>query len=74
MKKLFNKLNSTLLSAKLAVRSFITEERGDTNFVSIAIILIVVIVLAIVFITLGDKLGDALQTKVQELLNALGIS
>ncbi len=73
MKKLINKLNSTLLAAKLAARNFVSDERGDTNFVSIAIILVVVIVIAIVFITLGDKLGAALSTKVQELLDALGI-
>lgn len=73
MKKLINKLNSKLLSAQLAVRNFVSNERGDTNFVSIAIILVVVIVIAIVFISLGGKLGAALKTKVQDLLDALGI-
>lgn len=72
MKKLFRKLNSTLWSAKLAAKSFIADEHGDTNFVSIAIILVVVIVIAILFITLGQDLATKLGEKIRELMEALG--
>ncbi len=73
MKKMLKKLDAALSSAKIAARNFVTSERGDTNFVSIAIILVVVIVIAVLFITLGQKLSGELGTKIQELLDALGI-
>lgn len=73
MKKLIKKLDSTLIAAKIAARNFVSDERGDTNFISIAIILVVVIVIAIAFIGLGDDLKAALETKITDLTNALGI-
>ncbi len=42
MKKLKQKLELDLLKCRAGVKDFIKEECGDTNFLSIAIILIVV--------------------------------
>lgn len=50
----------------------LAEERGDTNFISIAIILIVVITVAIVFIQFKDAILGRFQTATQNLLGALG--
>lgn len=73
MKKLLKKLNTAFLKARFAANNFVTDERGDTNFVSIAIILVVVIGIAIVFIAFGDKLTAGLETKTNDLLTALGL-
>lgn len=71
MKKLFNKLNSRLLKARCAVESFVAEERGDTNFISIAIILVVVIAVAVVFIAFGDKITGYLKKAIEDLFGEL---
>ena len=73
MKKLSGKIENALWRAKFALNRFAKEERGDTNFISIAIILVVVLVLAVVFIAFGGKLTEALKTKINELYDALGI-
>ena len=63
MKKIKNKLNSiaiNLYCKKLALteraNEILTEERGDTNFLSIIIILAIVLVVAVIFIALKDKI------------------
>lgn len=72
MKNLIEKMSMSMLRAKLAAKTFLSEERGDTNFISIAIILVIVIVIAILFITLGQDMADSLETKIEELMDALG--
>lgn len=72
MKKIKEKINSALLRGKLAMDRFLTEERGDTNFVSIAIILVIVITVAIVFIALKDKVLGWLNDAIADLGKALG--
>ena len=71
MRKLARKLEGALIRAKLAAERFTTEERGDTNFISIAIILVIVLAIAIVFITFGQALLPKMQEKIQEILDAL---
>lgn len=70
MKKLINKFKESMLRAQIAATNFLTEERGDTNFISIAIILIVIIALAIVFIGFGDDITAKLQESIDNLMNA----
>ena len=72
MKKIKEKIESALISAKLAMGRFASEERGDTNFLSIAIILVVVLALAVVFIAFGDELTGMLNESTDELFDALG--
>lgn len=73
MKKLMNKLNNVLMQAKDKAAEFVSNERGDTNFISIAIILIVIIGVAIVFIGFRDSILAAFTEATQDLLDALGV-
>ena len=73
MKKLMNKLNNALMQAKDKAAEFVSNERGDTNFISIAIILIVIIGVAIVFIGFRDSILAAFTEATQYLLDALGV-
>mgnify|MGYP003303850345 CR=1 FL=1 len=66
MKNLTRKMNVALTRAKFAVEEFLNEERGDTNFISIAIILVVVLVIAVVFIRLGNTVTSGLNEKMSE--------
>lgn len=74
-KKLNYKVNSALLSAELktrkAVSDIVKNERGDTNFISIAIILVIVLAVAIAFIAFKDKLMPKFEQKTDELLGKL---
>lgn len=72
MKKIKEKIENAMLRAKLAMTRFATEERGDTNFVSIAIILVIVITVAIAFIAMKDQVLGWLTDSVDELGGALG--
>ena len=63
MKTLTNKLNSLGLKARFKAEamadravSALKKEDGDTNFLSIIIILAIVLVVAVVFISLKDKI------------------
>lgn len=73
MKKLMKKLNNALVRMQCEATRFCSEERGDTNFISIAIILIVVIGVAVVFIGFRDKILTAFNQATQDLLRALGL-
>lgn len=70
MKKLINKFKKSMLRAQIAATDFLTEERGDTNFISIAIILIAIIAIAVVFIAFRDQILSKLQQAIQDLFNA----
>lgn len=68
-----NKLNNALVRMQCEATRFCSEERGDTNFISIAIILIVIIGVAIVFIGFRDSILAAFSEATQDLLDALGV-
>ena len=72
MKKIMEKIEQALISAKMAMTRFATEERGDTNFLSIAIVLVVVLALAVVFIAFGDKVTGWVNDAIKDLERALG--
>lgn len=72
MKKLFNKLNSSMLRAQIKMKSFLDDQRGDTNFISIAIILVVVIAIAVLFISLAGDIETKFTAAKNDLLGALG--
>lgn len=71
MKKIMDKLDSALINVQFRARNFISNQRGDTNFISIAIILIVVLVIAVVFINFAKLFAPELTKKTTEVLNAL---
>ena len=72
MKRIKEKFENALLRGKLAINRFVTEERGDTNFLSIAIVLVVVLALAVVFIGFGDKVTTWVNNAIADLERALG--
>lgn len=72
MKKLFNKINSSLIRAEIGMKSFLRDQRGDTNFISIAIILVVIIAVAILFISFSNQIKERFSTATGDLLDALG--
>lgn len=71
MKNAKQTINEKIMKEKENLKNFFTDERGDTNFISIAIILVVVIGLAVVFITFGNKITEALSNKWNDLSSAL---
>ena len=52
-------LNLLGLKAKAGIRNFLKKEDGDTNFISIVIILVIVLVVAAVFIGFKDQIMGA---------------
>ena len=71
MKKLVEKIENSMIRAKVAMMNFASEERGDTNFLSIAIILVVVLVLAVVFIGFGNRLLPMMKQKIADVFAVL---
>lgn len=51
------------------IEDFVNEERGDTNFISIAIILAIVLVLAIAFIGFKDQIMGVVKEKIEQFMN-----
>lgn len=54
-----------------ALENFKKSERGDTNFISMLIIIGIVVVLAGLFLTLGRGVMSAITTKVMDFINSL---
>lgn len=63
-------VNKMCVKASNVVRTVVKEERGDTNFISILIILGIVILVATVF--MGFK--DTIVGQVQNIINGFTIS
>lgn len=66
------KIDKLFISAQTKIRNFLTAEEGDTNFVSMLLIIGIVVVLAGLFLTLGRGIMDTIIAKVQEFLGSLG--
>lgn len=56
MKKILNKIDKMLIAAKVKISMAVQEERGDTNFISILVILGVVLLLATTFMGFKDRI------------------
>lgn len=72
MKNLKEKIRTLEVKALCGLRSFLKDEKGDTNFISIAIILVVVIGIATLFITFSGDIKTKFNTSTTKLLAALG--
>ncbi len=59
------------LKANRAFEDFKNSERGDTNFISMLIIIGIVVVLAGLFLTLGKDVMTAISQKVKTFINGL---
>ena len=60
-----------MIKALCAVEEFKNSERGDTNFVSMLIIIGIVVVLAGLFLTLGKEVMASISGKVKSFINGL---
>lgn len=63
-----NQLNGLAIK----VKNFLNSERGDTNFVSMLLIIGIVVVLAGLFLTLGKGVMNTITTKVNQFIQSLG--
>lgn len=61
---MLNSLNMFLLALKVQVMSFLTDEEGDTNIVSMVVLIGIAVLLAIVF-------KDAIGTLIESLLETI---
>lgn len=69
MKKLVKKMDGMIISSKAKARAFFLDENGDTNFISMLLIIAIVVVLAGLFVTLGKDVLDTVSEKVETFLN-----
>ena len=71
MKKIQNWMTKMQVKAICAVQDFKNSERGDTNFVSMLIIIGIVVVLAGLFLTLGKDVMASISQKVKSFIKGL---
>lgn len=71
MKKIQDMMTKMQIKAFCAVQNFKNSERGDTNFVSMLIIIGIVVVLAGLFLTLGKDVMISISQKVKDFINGL---
>lgn len=71
MKKIQDMVTKMQIKAFCAVQNFKNSERGDTNFVSMLIIIGIVVVLAGLFLTLGKDVMASISQKVKDFINGL---
>lgn len=72
LKAIKEKCEKLCAKACLAVANFRANQEGDTNFVSIMIILGIVVVFAGLFLTLGKGVITNIQTSINNFINGLG--
>lgn len=70
--KLVEKMNSIMIKAKLKVDSFLNDEKGDTNFISILVILGIVLALAAVFLAFKDQVITWVDTNIGDFFSKSG--
>ena len=71
MKKIEKMLIALQTKAYCAFDEFKNSERGDTNFVSMLLIIGIVVVLAGLFLTLGKEVMTLIGNKVKTFINGL---
>lgn len=71
MKRIQDMMTKMQIKAFCAVQNFKNSERGDTNFVSMLIIIGIVVVLAGLFLTLGKDVMAAISKKVMDFIKGL---
>ena len=71
MKTLVNKMNRIQMRAVSAFTKFMKSERGDTNFISIIIIIAIVIALAGIFWAFAKNGMSTISSKFTQFLSSL---
>ena len=73
MKNVMRKMDAWLMRGQMRVQNKVQElldsEQGDTNFISIAIVLAIVIAVALVFMGLKDRIMGIAENAVKNLEN-----
>jgi hypothetical protein len=72
MKKIDEMLFRLYAYITCAVEDFKNEERGDTNFVSMMLIIGIVVVLAGLFLTLGKSVMSSVTSNINKFIKSLG--
>lgn len=70
--KIMDKVNLLMIKAKLKAESFLYDEKGDTNFISILVILGIVLALASVFLTFKDQVLSWVDTNIGDFFSKKG--
>lgn len=70
--KLSKKINEMSIRAYLAAQNFRKNEAGDTNFISIMLILGIVVGIAVVFSQLSTDVVEKIKGIVNSFLDSLG--
>lgn len=71
MRKINNMIIAMKNNAYQTMEEFKTSERGDTNFVSMLLIIGIVVVLAGLFLTLGEDVMELISEKVTDFIDGL---
>ena len=70
-----DRLNDLLLAGKIRAEhgldAFLSEERGDTNFISMLIIIAIAVFLGGLFKAMGQNILDTVRNKVSQFINGL---
>lgn len=69
---IMSKLDRAFIAAKWKVNTFLTEERGDTNFISILVLLGIALALAGVFLTFKDQVLGWVDTNIGDFFGKSG--
>lgn len=67
-----SKLDSLYFCALCAWKNFVSEKRGDTNFISIVVVLAIVVALAVIFSTNANTLVTTMWGKITGNTSGLG--
>ena len=59
-----DRMDEAYITAKCRLDSFVTEERGDTNFISILVLLGIALALAGVFLVFKDQVLGWVETNI----------
>lgn len=71
MQKLKNKLYALDLKVRMGLYNLMNNEDGDTNFISIAIVLVIVLAIAVLFIGFRDDITEAVSGAWSDMMSAL---
>lgn len=68
MRNIKGRIDDLIIKGKCKWNGFCNEEKGDTNFISIAVIIAIVVVLAGIFLTLGETSMNKVSNKVNNFI------
>ncbi len=71
MQKLKNKLCALDLKVRMGLYNLMNNEDGDTNFISIAIVLVIVLAIAVLFIGFRDDITEKVSEAWSEMMDKL---